>query len=137
MQSTVPSTMSQGPASLCKQAQRAGKPLNLSSPIVCTLVDGGTRRSASGGPLRLAAVEALRLRRNGEGCGPQRTGGVHQTWPDVEAALSCMFEDERGKDGPSGGAEGTAMQRLFESSPVGRSVHGCIKLCCNAKEKAR
>lgn len=39
MQSAVPSTMSQGPASLYKQAQRAGKPLNLSSPIACTVVD--------------------------------------------------------------------------------------------------
>lgn len=28
-------------------------------------------------------------------------------WPDVEATLSCMFEDERGEDGSGGGAEGT------------------------------
>lgn len=82
MQSTVPSTMSQGPASLCKQAQRAGKPLNLSSPIVCTLVDGWR-----GAPLWRAAVKALRLCMNGEGCGPQRTCRIHQMWPDVEVLL--------------------------------------------------
>lgn len=102
MQSAVPSTMSRGPASLCKQAQRAGKPLNLSSPIVCSLVDGWR-----GAPLRRAAVEALRLR----------------TGPDVETLLYCMFEDKRGKEGPGRGAEGTAMQRLLQSSPVGRFVH--------------
>lgn len=82
MQSAVLSTMSRGPASLCRQAQRAGKPLNLSSPIVCTLVDGW--RAA---PLWRATVKALRLRRSGEGCGPQRTGGIRQMWPDVEVPV--------------------------------------------------
>lgn len=33
-------------------------------------------------------------------------------WPDVEATLSCMFEDERGEAGSSGGAEGTTTQQL-------------------------
>lgn len=103
MQSAVPSTVSQGPASSWKQAQRASKPLNLSSPIVCTLVDGWR-----GALLRRAAVKALRRLGNG----PQRTAGIHQMWPDVEAPLSCMFEDERGEDGSGGGAEGTAMQQL-------------------------
>lgn len=98
MLAAAPSTVSRGPASSRKQARRAGKPLNLSSLIVCTLVDGW-----HGAPLWRAAVKALRRLRNG----PQRTGGIHQMWPDVEATLSCMFEDERSEDGSGGGAEGT------------------------------
>lgn len=65
MQSAVPSTMSRGPASLYKQARRAGKPLNLSSPIVCTAVDRWL-----GALLWRGAVRALRLRRNRECRGP-------------------------------------------------------------------
>lgn len=80
MQSAVPSTMSQGPASLYKQAQRAGKPLNLSSPIACTVLDRWL-----GSRLLQGAVKALSLHGDREGCGPRRTARIR--WPDVETQL--------------------------------------------------